>query len=63
MRPTTWRVRVKQAVEGWVEVEAFNPAQAELEAAKKPGVISVLGNAIRGDDVVAPPPPAGARDD
>lgn len=47
-----YRVRVKRAVEDWVEVVAETPDQAEQLAANLPHVISVFGkSAIRGDMV------------
>lgn len=62
-RPVIWRVRVKRAVEVWVDVEAVSRVQAELEAAKVPGVVSVFGmSAIRGDEAVRPEPPEGVKD-
>ncbi len=63
MRPIVWRVRVKRAIEAWVDVSAHDPAEAELEAAKVPGVLSVFGkSAIRGDEAARPEPPEGVRD-
>jgi hypothetical protein len=63
-RQIIWRVRVKKAIEAWVDVEAPTPAQAELEAAKVIGVISVFGkSAIRGDEAAMPERPAGVRDE
>ena len=64
MRPIIYRVRVRRAVEGWVDVSAHTPAQAELEAAKAPGVISVFPqSAIRGDLALRPEVPEGVRDE
>ncbi len=64
MRPIIYRVRVKRAVEGWVDVSAHTPAQAELEAAKAPSVISVFPqSAIRGDEAARPESPEGVRDE
>jgi hypothetical protein len=37
-----WRVRVKQAIETWIDVESATPELAELEATKVPFVISVF---------------------
>jgi len=63
-RSIVWRVRVKRAMESWVEVQALSAAQAEIEAAKVPGVINVFGrSAIRADESAAPEPPAGVRED
>jgi hypothetical protein len=41
-RTPIWRVRVKRAVEDWIDVEASTPEQAEIEATKVPFVISVF---------------------
>ena len=58
-----WRVRVKRAVEDWVEVRADPPLQAEELAINVPGVISVFGrSAIRGDTPVHRPLPVGVED-
>jgi len=63
-RSIMWRVRVKRAVEDWVEVPALSGAVAEIEAAKLPGVISVFGkSAVRGDEEAAPNRPAGVREE
>ena len=63
-RSIVWRVRVKRSSESWVEVQASSAAEAEIEAAKVPSVISVFGkSAIRGDESAAPDRPAGVRDD
>ena len=62
-RRIIWRVRVKRSIEAWVDVEAFNARDAELEAAKVPGVLSVFDkSAIRGDEAARPEPPEGVRD-
>ena len=42
-RQKTWRVRVKRAVEDWVDVKADDALLAEQLAANIPGVISVFG--------------------
>lgn len=63
-RSIIWRVRVKRAIESWVEVQAPSAIEAETEAYKVPGVISVFGrSAIRADETAAPEPPAGVMDD
>ena len=63
-RSIVWRVRVKRAIESWVDVEADSPGQAEIEAAKVPGVISVFGkSAVRGDEAAMPERPAGVREE
>ena len=63
MRKIVWRVRVRRAVEAWVEAEAFTAAEAEIEAVKVPGVISVfVGSALRADESAVPERPAGVRD-
>ena len=63
-RPENWRVRVKSAIETWVEVPAYSAVGAEVEAAKVPGVISVFGkSAIRANLASEPEPMAGVRED
>ena len=58
-----WRVRVKRAIEDWVQVESDTPLQAELDAISIPGVISVFGgSAMRGDRPIDQVPPAGIED-
>ena len=62
-RSIVWRVRVNRATEAWVEVQALSAAQAEIEAAKVPGVINVFGrSAIRGDESAVPEPPVGVME-
>lgn len=62
-RPTMWRVRVQRAMEVFVDVQATSAEQAEAEAAKVPGVVSVFGkSAIRVDQANRPEPPAGVED-
>ena len=62
-KPRLWRVRVKRAIEDWVQVEADTPLQAELDAANMIGVISVFGgSAMRGDRPIDQVPPAGIED-
>ena len=59
-----WRVRVKLAVESWVEIAADTPLIAEAEAAKLPGVISVFGrSAIPGDQPAASRTPIGVQEE
>lgn len=61
-RQLIWRVRVKRAIEDWVDVQAPTAALAELEAAKVPGIISVFGkSAIRGDQAALPERPPGVE--
>lgn len=63
-RPNIWRVRVKQTIEGWVEVQAYSAAEAEQEAVKVPAVLSVFPrSAIRADFVPETDRPAGVRED
>lgn len=63
-RLTMWRVRVKRATEVWVDVQATTAHEAEAEAIKLPGVISVFGkSAIRGDEAALPERPAGVREE
>ena len=50
-RRLPWRVRVIRRAEAWVDVEAFTVADAEIEASKAPGVMSVFPNsAVRADE-------------
>lgn len=64
MKLVTWRVRVKRAQESWVEVNAETAGQAEAEAIKVPGVISVFSkSAIRGDEAAAPERAAGVSEE
>jgi len=63
-RGIIWRVRVRRSIEDWVDVLAETPEQAEADAAKLAGVVSVFGkSAIRGDKVVIPGRPAGVEDE
>lgn len=63
-RPQPWRVRVRRAIETWVDVEATSGPEAESEAAKVPGVISVFGrSALRGDESAKPLPLPGVEDE
>ena len=53
MAQKLWRVRVKRAVEDWVELSAETGSQAERAAASLPGVINVFGlSAIPADKPV-----------
>jgi hypothetical protein len=59
-----WRVRVKLALETWVDIEAPNASIAEAEAAKLPNVISVFRlSATRADKVAGAEAPAGVQED
>ncbi len=52
----TYRVRVRRAVEEWVDVSADTPQQAEAQAALLPQVLSVFGkSAMRGDKPIGNP--------
>lgn len=63
-RPIIWRVRVNRSVEAWVEVQASSGPEAEVEAAKIPGVVSVFGrSAIYGDESIVPNRLEGVRDE
>ena len=63
-RIPSWRVRVKRAIEDWVDVEAESAVEAEQKAIAVPGVISVFGrSAVRGDFVAEADRPAGVRED
>jgi hypothetical protein len=47
-RRSTYRVRVKRAVEVFVDVQAYTAAGAEIEAARVPGVLQVFAkSAVR----------------
>lgn len=59
-----WRVRVKRAIEDWVDVEAGSAAEAEVKAAAVPGVLSVFQrSAVRGDLKMDAERPAGVREE
>lgn len=63
-RQRTWRVRVRRALEDWIDVQADSPLQAEELAATLPQVLSVFGgSAMRGDKPIDSIPPAGVQDD
>lgn len=63
-RQLIWRVRVKRAIEAWVDVQAPTAETAEADAIKLPGVISVFGKtAIRGDQAALPEPAAGVMEE
>ena len=62
----TWRVRVRRAIEDWVDVIADTPEQAETMAVSVPGVISVFGqSAMRGNKPLlgTTVPPVGVEED
>jgi hypothetical protein len=65
LKKKRWRVRVKRVIEDWVEVLAFEGAEAEAEAENLPGVVGVLkGYTLRGDrPVEGNSPPVGVIDD
>ena len=63
-RIPSWRVRVKRAIEDWVDVEAESAVEAEQKAIAVPGVLSVFGkSAVRSDFVAESERPAGVRED
>ena len=63
-RTPQWKVRVKRAVEEWVQVEAESALDAESEAYNVPGVVSVFGqSAIRADFVPPEERQLGVLDD
>lgn len=63
-RPIIWRVRVKRAMEVWVDVQAVTAAEAEAKAINLPAVLSVFGkSAIRGDEAALPERPPGVREE
>ena len=59
-----WRVRVKKTIEDWVDVDAFTAIEAETEAYKLFGVVSVFPrSAIRTDEVKEDERPIGVREE
>ena len=63
-RLPTWRVRIKRIVEDWVDVEAVSALEAETEAYKIPGVVSVFGrSAIPGNQPIEGALPTGVHDE
>jgi hypothetical protein len=63
-RPTIWRVRVSRCIETFVDVSAVDASQAEAEAIKMPGVVSVFAkSALRIDQVATAEPAIGVRED
>ena len=63
-RPNIWRVRVKKAIEDWVEVQASAGPEAEQQAANVLGVLSVFPrSAIRADFVPESERPVGVREE
>ena len=60
----SWRVRVKRSIEDWVSVQADTAMQAETEAYKVPGVVSVFGkSAIPGDKPMDVERPLGVHEE
>lgn len=50
-----WKVRVRRQIEDWIEIQAFTLAEAEKEAAGRPGVVSIFpGSTILADRPVDP---------
>lgn len=63
-RRLPFKVRVHKLVELWVDVEASTPAEAEAEAVKVPGVVSVFAkSAMRADRPADEPGPISVEDD
>lgn len=59
-----WRVRVRRAVEEWVDIQADTALQAEEQAAMLPQVLSVFGkSAMRGDRPIGSTSPLSILDD
>lgn len=59
-----WRVRVKRAIEDWVDIQAATAAEAEGLAIDRPGVLSVFAkSAVRGDLEREAARPVGVRDE
>ena len=64
MKKLPWRVRVKLAIETWVDIEATNASIAETEAAKLPNVISVFRlSATLANKVAGAEAPAGVQEE
>ena len=64
LKSKRWRVRVRRAIEDWVDVKADDALQAEQLAANLPQVISVFDkSAIPGDRPVDQVPLAGVMED
>ena len=62
-RRYAWRVRVRRLVEDWVDVDASTAREAEEEARKCPGVVSVFpGSALPADEADKPDRPPGVED-
>ena len=59
-----WRVRVRRAIEEWIDIKADSALQAEQEAANRPNVLGVLtGSTMRGDrPIEGMIPPIGVED-
>ena len=63
-RPKPWRVRVIRRIEESVEVFVHSEAEAYAEAAKLPGVVSVLlKSAIPADKVAGAEPAPGVSEE
>jgi hypothetical protein len=63
-RLTVWRVRVIKRAEAFEDIPARSGAEAEDEAAKRFGVVSVFPrSAIPTDLTAAETPPIGVRDE
>jgi hypothetical protein len=62
-RPRQWRVRVLRKSEAWVDVQAFTAYDAEIEAANRPGVLSVFAkSAVPADQIDEAPRPQRGED-
>jgi hypothetical protein len=63
-RPKPWRVRVIRRIDDSVEVYVRDEAEAYVEAAKMPGVMSViLKSAMPTDKVAGADPPPGVSEE
>ena len=63
-RPKPWHVRVIRRIEDTVLVYVHDEAEAYVEAAKMPGVLSVmLKSAIPADKVAGAEPPPGIAEE
>jgi hypothetical protein len=64
MKKLPWRVRVKLALETWVDIEATTASIAETEAAELPNVISVFGSsATLANKIAGVEAPAGVQEE
>lgn len=59
MKGKLWRVRIRRAVDQWVELDANTPEEAEALAGQIPNVLSVFGkSATPGNRIYSQSDPA-----